>query len=269
MIAGLAALLGLPGEAVTLFLALTVARPIGLVFGFVIFPWAMGQSFILRISIACALGLPMSIAMRSDIAALVQRQSLIEQVLLTPKEFALGFGIGFLASFPLVALQYAGAITDSFRGDSGSGHPDPAGGKIGAWGTYFLMIGMIIFTFGGGMRDLINVFYESYAIWPPTEFLPQLKMASVGMVWQMLDLTLKSAIIVAAPILCILMAVDFALALGARMAQRFQLMSLEMAVKNLVAALLLPVMAAYLVRYLAGSPIDFDQLSGAMQTILR
>lgn len=268
MLGGIAALLGLPTEALALFLALTVARPLGLFFGFVAFGWAMQQSFLLRIGLAFAIGLPVSIALRPEIAALATQATLLDLVLLVPKEFALGYGLGILASLPLLALQIAGEITDNFRGEGDSGLTDPTGGRSSTWGTWFLVIGILVFVLGGGLQALIGVLYESYLTWPATRMLPPLTMASVGTVLDLLAQMLRAAILVAAPLLIILMAVELSLAIASRLAQRYQLMSLEFAAKNLVAVLLMPVMVAFLLQYLAGSPVDFDQVIGALRTML-
>jgi type III secretion protein T len=268
MVGGIAALLGLPTDALFLFIALTTARPIGLFFGFLAFAWGMGQGFILRVGLAMAFGLPVSIAMRDDIADLATTASVMDLVLLMPKEFALGYGLGILASLPLLALQFAGALTDSFRGESGSGHPDPTGGTLGTWSTWLLVIGFLVFAGSGGFQGLVAALYASYTVWPMTQMLAPLTPAAVGVFLDLLGQTLRQTIIVAAPMLITLLAVDLSLAIGSRLAQRFQIMSLEFAVKNLVAVLLMPAMALFVLRYLGETPVAFDEVVGALRQAL-
>ena len=262
-------MLGLPStEALMLFILLTLARPLGLLFGFIVFPWGLRQSFMLRVGLALTISLPMSIAIKADIVALAETMSTFELVMLVIKEFSLGYALGFIASLPLLALQYAGAITDSYRGDSGSGHSDPMGGNIGAWSTFFIIIGLIVFVAGDGLQQVIAALYDSYTAWPLPEMLPPLPLLSAGILLDLVGQTLKSAVIVAAPLLFTLMALELALAIGSRISQRFQLMSIEFALKNLAAALLLPAMTVYILAYLAGEPVDFSRVLGVLQIIL-
>jgi len=269
MTGGLAALLGLKTEGMLLFIALTLARPVALIFGFVLFPWGMGHSFILRAGIGFAVGLPVTIIARAEISDLAANAPAMTLALILTKEFALGLGMGIIASLPLLALQYAGAITDAYRGDSGSGHPDPTGGQITAWSNFFLLIGMLIFVAADGFNQLVEVLYQSYSAWPLSQMLPAPGIAAVGALMDLLRFTLRSAIVVAGPLLFVLMAVDFCLAIASRMVQRFQIMSLEFSMKNLIAALMLPLMVAYLLKYLQSAPVNFDQVLGTLRVILR
>jgi type III secretion protein T len=269
MTGGLAALLGLKTEGLFLFIALTLARPMGLAFGFIIFPWGMGQSFMLRVGFALAIGLPITIASRAEIASLAETAPTLTIALLFVKEFVLGMVLGIIASLPFLALQYAGALADSYRGDSGSGHSDPMGGSLSSWGNYFVLIGLLVFVATGGLNQLVDALYQSYATWPLSRMLPIPSLVAVGTVMDLLLQTLKSTILVAAPLIFTLMAVDLALAIGARLAQRFQIMSIEFTLKNLIAALMLPAVVAYVLKYLNNSPVNFDQVLAALRIMLR
>jgi type III secretion protein T len=269
MTGGLAALLGLKTEGLFLFIALTLARPVGLVFGFIVFPWGMGQSFLLRVGVALAIGLPITIASRAEIATLADTAPALTIALLFLKEFVLGMVLGIIASLPFLALQYAGALADSYRGDSSPGHNDPMGGSLSAWGSYFLLVGLLVFVATGGLNQLVDALYQSYTTWPLSRMLPILSLTAVGTVMDLLLQTLKSTIVVAAPLIFTLMAVDLALAIGSRMAQRFQIMSIEFTLKNLIAALMLPVVVAYILKYLNDSPVSFDQVLVALRIMLR
>lgn len=269
MLGGIAGALGLPStEALVLLLSLIIARPLGLLFGFSLISWGIGQSTMLRMGFAAALGMPLAISTRTAIEPLLAGSGPFDLALLVLKEFVIGYGLGFLASLPFLAYQYAGEVIDNYRGESAAGHVDPMGGSLGTWGVFFPVICMLIFTMSGGLQHLIRQLYESYILWPVISALPDLSAISVGIVLDQVQGILRFALILAAPVLFVLMAVDLALAIASRIAQRFQIMSIEFSLKNLVAVLLLPAMVMYLLSQLAASPIDLDRSLGALRLIL-
>lgn len=239
---------GVAPESAILFLFIATLRPLGLLFGFMAFAWGMGSSVVLRTAIGLTLGLPMALANIEQIIGVIERNSLAEMIMILPKEVVIGFALGFLASVPFFALKAAGAITDNFRGESDSGHTDPNGGTISSWGIIFMLLGLFAFFASGGLWQLVKMLYQSYAVWPLTAPLPPLTGASALRMADLITAILAQALLIAAPLLILLIAVDFIVIVASRTAQRFRLYDNEFALKNLAAILALPLMVLYVAR---------------------
>lgn len=249
-------LFGEPTQSLVLFAFIATLRPLGLLFGFVAIAWGVGHGLLIRGAIGFSLGLPMAVAGADQIFVLINRGATVEMVLVLPKEFIIGFGLGFLASLPFFALKAAGAITDAYRGENDSGHTDPNGGTIPTWGLVFVLLGFFAFFGSGGLWQLIAMLYQSYEVWPMTAQLPALNATSAFLIADLVTALLTQALLIAAPLLILLIAVDFILIIAARSAQRFQLYGHEFAVKNLAAILALPLMVMYVSRIVDDHVID-------------
>jgi type III secretion protein T len=247
---------GVAPESAILFLFIATLRPLGLLFGFMAFAWGMGTGVVLRTAVALSLGLPMACANVEQIIGVIKRNALAEMITILPKEVALGFALGFLASVPFFALKAAGAVTDNFRGESDSGHTDPNGGTISSWGIVFLLLGFFAFFASGGLWQLVIMLYESYAVWPLAAPLPPLSGASALRMADLVTTIMAQALLIAAPLLLLLIAVDFIVIIASRTAQRFKLYDNEFALKNLAAILALPLMVLYVARVTDNHVLD-------------
>lgn len=240
--------LSLPLESVFLFIALNMLRPFGLMFGFLAFGWGMATSVLPRAAISIALSLPIMLTSIEGFADLRANLGGANIALVLIKEFALGYGLGVLASLPFLALQFAGAITDTYRGESNAGTADPSGGQLQTFGLLYLLIGLSGFFAAGGLWRLIDGVYQSYVIWPIGLVLPDFTGDAGLMVAGLVDALLRDALLIAAPLLIIFVAIDFALAIAARLAQRFRLYEHAFLSKNLTAMVALPILVLYLAR---------------------
>lgn len=262
-------LLSLPLESVFLFISLNMLRPLGLAFGFIAFAWGMGQSVVTRAGIAIALALPIMVLVAPDFAELRAEASRIEIPLLLIKEFAVGYGLGILASLPFLAMQFAGAITDSYRGENSGGLSDPAGGELPTFGLLFMMIGLYAFFASGGLWHLVAGLYRSYRIWPTVQPLPDFAPDAWRVSASLVDALLRDALVIAAPLLAILIVIDFALAVAGRLAQKFQITQHDFTLKNLAAILSLPILALYVDRVSEGSLADALRALPIFRDLLR
>lgn len=251
--------LNLSTESVFLFIALGMLRPLGMLFGFSAFAWGLAMSVTTRAAAAIAISLPIMLVSADQLAELAKGTRGIALAVLTPKEFAIGYSFGLVASLPLLALQYAGAITDAYRGESSSGIHDPSGGAMQTFGLLYLMIGLFAFFAVGGLWHLVATLYASYEIWPIDVLVPGFRADAWASAGTMVNALLQDALLIAAPLLILLVAVDFILAVAARTAQRFRIYENAFAGKQLTAILTLPVLTFYILR-VADGKID-DALS--------
>jgi type III secretion protein T len=234
---------------------LALLRPLGLLFGFVAITWAIGAARLLRMSVALAIGIPMLVVNAADIETLIESSSITELAVITPKEFMIGYALGLLTSLPFIALQYAGEITDAFRGESDSGLTDPLGGRISTFGMLYMVVGLSAFFAFGGLEQLVGNLYRSYTIWPLAEPMPAFAAMAPTVILQALSGMLLFAIKVATPLLAALVVIEFICAVAARMARRFTFHENAFLLKNVTAIVTLPVMA-WFVWLLAGDLVD-------------
>lgn len=237
-------------------LALVLARPVGLLFGFQAFMWAISTSTMIRIGIGAALAAPTLVLTLPSVEALVVAAQPLPLARVGAQELVLGFALGLLGSLPFFSLQYAGAITDAFRGESDGGQPDPSGGgTLQTTSTFYLVIGFGLFFAAGGLWALVALFYRSYIVWPLGVSLPGLDPSSVNLVLALLADTLVASIRLALPLLALMVTIEVGLWVAARLARRMGLYDLAFPAKNLAMVLTLP-LTAWLIQMGVGDLTD-------------
>jgi type III secretion protein T len=227
-------------EKVYPVLIIAVLRPFGMLFSFLAFTWAFRSAVMMRMSIAFAFALPILATQTGQFERLLELSDVTQFLPMTLKEFGIGYALGFLASVPFFALQYAGAITDTFRGENDTGIVDPTGGNLHTFSSAYLMIGFFAFFSLGGFEKLIQNLYATYGIWPIAGVLPTLS-ASAGMqVVDILTRTIFTAIQIALPLLAMLVVIEFSVSIAARLGRRFNFYDMAFPLKNLATVLTLP-----------------------------
>lgn len=242
------ALLSVRPESFVLFLVLMIFRPLGVTYGFTLFTWGMGSNLMMRIALAFSFGMLVFWNNSDTFIAIADSKTIREIVFILVIEFALGFGIGAMASAPFHALKYAGAITDTYRGENNSGIEDPSGGTLSTFSVLYFITGAVVFCQSGGFYILVKNLYTTYVIWPIGT--PTLAFDSEG--WklgaELIQRSLLFSIAIAAPLLIIFLMIDFILAIAAKLAPRFNFYENSFLFKNVAAVAALPVLAFYLIR---------------------
>jgi len=223
-------------------------RMLGLTFSFVVFGWGLGGGPMMRINISFILSLPIMVANYHVISNLTLTSEPLELMLLAAKEFALGFGLGLLASSPFRALQHAGGIIDSFRGESDSGIQGPDSNPLQTLSMFYLIIGFSVFFGLGGLWLLVDTLYATYEMWPIAQRLPLLYDGSAKIALDALDKALQLALITAAPMMILLFSIELILMGANKLGKRFHIYELSFLLKNLVTILTLPLMAILILR---------------------
>ncbi len=221
-------------------LIIVVLRPFGMLFSFLAFTWAFRTAVMARMSIALAFALPTLVAQTGQFERLMEFQTVTQFLPLTLKEFAIGYALGFLASVPFFALQYAGAITDTFRGENDTGIQDPTGGSLHTFSSAYLVIGFFAFFSLGGFEKLIQNLYATYGIWPITAATPTLDASAAMQAVDIFTRTIFMAIQIALPLLAMLVVIEFSVSIAARLGRRFNFYDLAFPLKNLATVLTLP-----------------------------
>ncbi|MEP3299203.1 MAG: flagellar biosynthetic protein FliR [Pseudoruegeria sp.] len=241
-------LIGLTPETYILFLLLAIFRPLGLLYGFTLFSWGFGQGLMMRIGVSFAFGILVFWNSADVFISIAETTTIQKTVLILAIEYAIGFGLGTMASIPFHALKYAGAITDTYRGENNSGITDPSGGTLSSFSVLYFIAGAVVFTQAGGFYVMIDNLYTTYTMWPIGTAGIEFNEDAWRLGPQILQRSLLSSIAIAAPLLIIFLAIDFALAVAAKLAPRFNLYDNSFIGKNIAAVLSLPIIAFYLIR---------------------
>lgn len=156
------------------------------------------------------------------------------------KEFALGFLLGYFVFWLFWAVQAAGALIDNQRGAAIASSIDPLQGhESSPLGLLFSQAFITYFFSVGGFLIITAQLYRSYAIWPVTEMIPITVEAFPALIFEVLDVGMRLAFILAAPVVAIMFLAEFALALVSRFAPQVQVFILAMPIKSALAILIL------------------------------
>lgn len=205
---------------------------------------------LLRWAVAGAVGLIM--------VPVIQNQSLHESLQINAvllmlyilKEAFVGFVLGLLAALPFWIFEAVGFLVDNQRGASISATLNPiTGNDSSPLGILFNQAFIVFFLISGGMGLLLGTLYDSFAIWPPLEWTPQLDARHVPLLLARLDDLVRMAVLLAAPALVVMFLAEFGLALISRFAPQLQVFFMAMPIKSALAMLVLMLYASTLFEY--------------------
>lgn len=243
------ALQSLPLQIALLGLGLSVLRPMGLVFGFMVFGWAFGPAnVVMRTVIALGLSMPVFAVVLPIMPELAGTMNIFLRVSLSAKEFAIGFLFGLLASLPFYALQGAGNLVDSYRGEASPSFPAGDSDTVTTTSLLFLVVALLTFFANGGMWFLMEGFYRTYQVWSIAAVTPDLGDFHIGILLDLIQSFLGFVLRVGLPLLALMVIVEFTVIVGARFAQNFKLETNVFLFKNVVFLFALPLYATVLVR---------------------
>ncbi len=235
----------------TVFIAsLAMMRPLGMLLGFIAIVWVIPPISLIRTGIAFALSIPI---VAYEASALTQFVQSTEQLVLSItfiKEIVIGYAIGLLASLPFWVMQFAGSTIDSYRGEFNPSHQDPTGGQMQTISKFYLIVAFLIFVSGGGFWSLTEVLYKSFGVWPITTLLPTFSSATPALMLGLFDNLVAVGIVTAAPLLFTMIAIDFTMLVGGKIAKGFNPMDVSFIMKNLLTVITLPLIALMLVQTL-------------------
>ncbi len=254
-----------PLETMFVLLSINTLRMLGFLYGFVPMYWGMMQSTILRVNLAIALSLPVMVANLSVVSRLVDESTPLTLALLGPKEFAIGLGLGALASSPFAAVSYAGSIIDNFRGESDSGIPSPTGGSTQTTPLLYMVIILAVLVNLDIFAEVFSLVYSSYQIWNVNDLLPAFPQITGRRVGDFLASSLRTGLLLAMPVFLLLALCELSVIVAARLGRKMGLYDLAFMSKNLVMIITLPLIATILVM---NSPDLLEKSIDALQRFL-
>jgi type III secretion protein SpaR/YscT/HrcT len=158
----------------------------------------------------------------------------VQWIGLVAREALIGLALGFgLAAF-LWAFEAAGHIVDVKMSIANGQIADPqAGESLTPTATLLARTAGMLFMAGGGFMLFVGVLVQSYALFPlgRTDFVPQ--RGAVALFEAHLADLMALALIVAAPALVVMFAIDLALGLVNRYAPQLNVITISQSLKGL------------------------------------
>lgn len=249
----------LPAAAISI--GLSVPRLLVFLIVVPLFPSSVYPS-LLRVGIAIGLGAPVAAGIFHQLGP----QTVDITVLIVLKEALLGLLLGVVAAVPIWAIESAGVLIDNQRGANAAQQVTPFAQADSSVLGAALMQALIVLTLASGAFSLLyELLLHSYGVWPVLELTPAVSQAGFQLAAAHFGDFLLRAVLYAAPVIAIIMLVDFAFALMGIYAPQLQTYFAAMPIKSLAA---LSVLVLYLVVLLShGEDYFFETLRKAPAAI--
>jgi type III secretion protein T len=228
------------------FLVLATALPFGLSLLFAVFAWAHLNSGVLRMVFAIAVALPVFVPLAGPLSTGVEPSLPFPYVIVLLKELGIGALLGWAGSVPFAIAASSGHIMDGYRGGT-SGDSDPTGGQITPFAKLCAVIILSLFAKLGGFWIIVDAIYTSYSIWPIFDPTPIATTFQPRHLLEVLETLVRSALVIAGPIITIMMATDIAFLFSTKFGKQINVSQLAFSVKNTVALMLLPIYSTVLI----------------------
>lgn len=184
------------------------------------------------------------------------------------REGMIGLVIGFAASIVFWVAESAGTYIDDLTGYNNVQITNPTRQEQSTpTATLLGQVATVAFWALGGMTFLLGTLYESYSWWPITSAGPNVSNMLESFVLQQTDTLMQTVAKLAAPMMLILLLVDFAFGFASKSASKLDLMTLSQPVKGAVTVLMLALFVGIFVDQVreqvtvAGLAAEFRELS--------
>lgn len=150
------------------------------------------------------------------------------------KESVLGVLLGSLMYAPFWMFASVGALLDSQRGALSGGQINPSlGPDATPLGELFQETLIMLLILSGGLSLITQVIWDSYMVWPPTAWLPDMTFDGLNVFLEQLNLTMRHMMLYAAPFIGLLLLIEAALAIIGLYAQQLNVSILSMPAKSM------------------------------------
>ena len=156
------------------------------------------------------------------------------------KEVFIGILMGFMASKLFWIAMSVGYFIDNQRGASMASVFDPTTGEqTSPFGLFLQQTLVTLFFVSGGFLVFLSALFQSYLMWPIDSFSPTLNENFPTFFLGIADGLMKTAVVLAAPVVITVFVSEFGLGLMNRFAPQLNVFVLAMPVKSLVAMIVL------------------------------
>ena len=183
------------------------------------------------------------------------------------REALIGLAIGFGASVVFWVAEGAGVYVDDLTGYNNVQISNPTRPESSTFiSTLLGQVAITAFWALGGMTFLLDAVYESYHWWPLSATGPNIESVIEAFAIQQTDSLMQSVAKLAAPMVLLLLLIDFAFAFAERSASKLELMTLSQPVKGAMAALMLALFVGLFVDQVVDQ-ITLRDLSARMRVL--
>ena len=191
-----------------------------------------------RYAVAMAVSLPVSVTLVEPLQQANFHFFMLFFIML--KEAVIGFIIGFLMTLPFWMYQSIGAMIDNQRGALSGGYFNPGAGPDSSMLSDVLSraLGILLIAIGA-FPALFNVILESYVLWPPLEWMPQIVDSAHEFVIASFQDMLYKFTLYAGPVILILLLIESGFAILGTYSPQLQVYFMAMPVKSIIGTLIL------------------------------
>ncbi|MFP8968075.1 type III secretion system export apparatus subunit SctT [Pokkaliibacter sp. CJK22405] len=151
------------------------------------------------------------------------------------KEAILGMLLGTLLGIPFWLYESVGSLFDNQRGALMGGQLNPAlGQNETSLGFLIKQTVIVLFVVTGAFLSLLQVIWDSYLLWPPTAWLPIPAPDAMDVYQGLLSTAFHDVVLYAAPLVGLLLLIEFGMAILSLYAPQMQAFVLAMPLKCLV-----------------------------------
>ncbi|WP_085707628.1 type III secretion system export apparatus subunit SctT [Pseudomonas sp. B35(2017)] len=151
------------------------------------------------------------------------------------KESLIGLLLGLLLAMPFWLFESVGCLFDNQRGALIGGQINPAlGDNTSELGHMFKQVLILLLILGGGYASLTQVIWDSYGLWPASQWLPMPAVDGWGLYLKLLASTFRFMVLFAAPLVGLLLLIEFGMAILSLYSPQLQVSTLAMPAKSLI-----------------------------------
>lgn len=219
-------------------LLLCMPRPLMFMFMTTLFP-QMVFPRTLKIAIAAGLSAPVAFGVFHE---LLLRPAQVDVAALVLKECVLGLLIGAAMAGPFWAMQSVGALIDNQRGANAGAQMTPfSQADASLIGSALQQALVVVLAASGVLVLLYQLLLQSYEAWPVLRIAPDLTPYGFDLATWRFDEWMSRTLLYAAPILAVILLVDFAFAIITLFAPQLQTYFAAIPIKSLAAIAVLAV----------------------------
>lgn len=220
-------------------------------------PAMVRNSFLVSLAIVA---LPVAMAASPAVS-----MSTLQWPMMVLKELFVGVAIGFCFGIVFWAISAAGSVIDTQVGMSMAQIFDPIQGhQTTLHGEFLSEFAAWVFMASGAFLIFLGLLMQSYALWPPTSFFPNLAMTGMNLFVGHFSFLMTTVLVLAAPAMVILLVIDMSFGLVNRYAPQLNVFALTLPIKAWLATaiilMMLGVFIEVLVRRLGDSSALVDLL---------
>lgn len=150
------------------------------------------------------------------------------------KELVIGMLMGLLIAMPFWMYESIGGLFDNQRGALMGGQINPQlGPDETPIGTLMQQSIILLLFIGLGVSVITQIFWDSYLLWPATEWIPSPTEAGFKIYLKLLSTTFSDMVLYAGPLVVIMLFMDFAIGIMSIYSPQLQATVLTVPIKCL------------------------------------